>query len=586
MGNDLRMPAAFKALQRSRPPEDPDHLISNSIATISLNGGTKHSEAPFALPLKYSKLDKQADFDFMIPESSSEPHISEGTIQVASTSVSSGNASNCISLNDDTKETKVSHGSLCDLEEQNTASHFNDEKQHSSQEDAGEEDSVYQEGNLRPGTHERESEQPTLARPTFATQTPRISRTNSKTSSTQNPKLIAFASTASFSSGIDQYGFKKPLNFVRESEYNGWAENYTKYMAHREGKWRALLKAHGLNSETKGGIPVKFPPESQRLRRYVRKGIPPKWRGNAWFWFARGYDKLNARPGLYKEYVEESRGLKNNDTEHIERDLHRTFPDNIYFRNDPISNEESAHLKALRRVLQAFSLYQPKIGYCQSLNFIAGNLLLFMDEERTFWMLVIITQNYLAGLHEVNLEQVNISQGVLMISVRDRLPKIWNALNLEQSFEDNFISNLPPISLCTAPWFMSLMVNIMPTESMLRVWDCFFLEGPKTLYRVALTIFKLIEPQMTRATDEVELFQIIQSAPPRLYDPEVLMKACFKRTNGFGHISNEDIALLKSFVQSRRQQAVDGSKLTMSDRHAYAKLHRGRRVRAKLSLYR
>lgn len=402
----------------------------------------------------------------------------------------------------------------------------------------------------------------------------------------QQQRLLAFASTASFRTGIDLYGFKKPTYGISDGEFDRISSRYAKYMDHREEKWKSLLKAHGLNTGTNGSPPVRFPPESQKLRRYVRKGIPPKWRGNAWFWYARGHEKLNAHPGLYERLVKETEGLKNNDVEHIERDLHRTFPDNIYFRNDPVTNEESSHLKALRRVLTCFSVYQPKIGYCQSLNFIAGNLLLFIEEERAFWMLVIITQTYLAGLHEVNLEQVNISQGILMISVRDRLPKIWNALNLEQSLEENFVSNLPPISLCTAPWFMSLMVNVLPTETMLRVWDCIFLEGPKTLYRISLTIFKLVEPQLVRATDELEVFQIIQSAPKKLYDPEVLMSACFKRNNGFGHISNGDIALLRSFVQKRRKQALEGVESGTTDRHAYAKLHRGRRVKAKLSLYR
>lgn len=400
------------------------------------------------------------------------------------------------------------------------------------------------------------------------------------------PRLSAFASTASFQAGIDLYGFKKPTYGITIDEFDSLSARYSKYLERRGEKWRNLLRAHGLSIGTDNEPPVRFPPESQKLRRYVRKGIPPKWRGNAWFWYARGHEKLNAHPQLYEKLVNETEGLKNNDSEHIERDLHRTFPDNILFRNDPNTNEESPHLKALRRVLTCFSVYQPKVGYCQSLNFIAGNLLLFMDEERAFWMLVIITQTYLSGLHEVNLEQVNISQGILMISVRDRLPKIWNALNLEHSLEENFISNLPPISLCTAPWFMSMMVNVLPTETMLRVWDCIFLEGPKTIYRIALSIFKLAEPQLNKATDELEVFQIIQSAPKTIYDPDVLMSACFKRTNGFGHVSNEDVAMLRSFVQQRRKQALEGIDSGTSDRHAYAKLHRGRRVKAKLSLYR
>ena len=45
---------------------------------------------------------------------------------------------------------------------------------------------------------------------------------------------------------------------------------------------------------------------------------------------------------------------------------------------------------ALGRVLLAFSVHKPDIGYCQSMNYIAALLLLAMeeDEEAAFWVLV------------------------------------------------------------------------------------------------------------------------------------------------------------------------------------------------------
>lgn len=403
------------------------------------------------------------------------------------------------------------------------------------------------------------------------------------------PMHTHWTSTSSFKSGVDRYGFK-----VQNTEsYNAWSAKYEAYCQHRKKKWELLLKQYGL-APPHGKTPVRFPPASAKLKRYIRKGIPAEWRGNAWFWYSRAQEKLHAHPGLYQRLVQQSQNMKNSDTEHIERDLYRTFPDNIYFRSDPISGKESPLLQALRRVLTCFSVYQPKIGYCQSLNFIAGNILLFNDEERTFWMLVNITQSnfYLAGLHEVNLEQVNISQGVLMCSVRDRLPKVWGSLGLEPTYQDNFVSNLPPVSLCTASWFMSMMVNVLPTETMMRVWDCFFFEGVKVLYRVALTIFKLIEPELVRINDDLEAFQLIQSYPRNLMDPKILMSACFKRSNGFGHISYEDIAILRDFVDQRRRNARErlqkpnaGPKDNTTDRDEYAKFHPGRRLRAKLSLY-
>jgi hypothetical protein len=43
---------------------------------------------------------------------------------------------------------------------------------------------------------------------------------------------------------------------------------------------------------------------------------------------------------------------------------------------------------ALRRVLRAYSYYDPEVGYCQGMNFIAGMFLTVMSEEDAFWLLV------------------------------------------------------------------------------------------------------------------------------------------------------------------------------------------------------
>lgn len=146
------------------------------------------------------------------------------------------------------------------------------------------------------------------------------------------------------------------------------------------------------------------------MKRYVRKGIPAEWRGNAWWYFARGQDLLNRNKDRYDQLLERMEILlssdkkKIQDLDIIERDLHRTFPDNLHFQHNSYHGDEPPLISSLRRVLVAFSLYNPKIGYCQSMNFLAGMLLLFLDEERAFWMLVIITSRYLPGVHNVNLE--------------------------------------------------------------------------------------------------------------------------------------------------------------------------------------
>jgi hypothetical protein len=401
-----------------------------------------------------------------------------------------------------------------------------------------------------------------------------------ETSSLENRRMSGSIVRSSIEMGLnapntnsdrDRYGFKKKSNFVAQDEYDKWWDMYRAYAQRRKQKWVRLMKENGVYLED--DQPVRFPPKSEKVKRYIRKGIPAEWRGNAWFWYAKGHDILNSHPDLYDKLCRQTKNLRNNDTELIERDLHRTFPDNIHFRAE--GQERSAHhqreetplIQALRHVLTAFSVYQPKIGYCQSLNFIAGILLLFMDEERAFWMLVIITQRYLPGVHEVNLEGVNVDQGVLMLCVRESLPNLWDKLgvNFEGKHYDNILTKLPPITLCTASWFMSAYISILPTETMLRVWDCFFFEDSKIFFRIALTILKLAEPELHGLGDQMEIFQVIQNFPKRLLDPSLLMENCFKRRNGFGHISQAEILRLRQFVAERRRfvnsamQKKDGS---------------------------
>ncbi|GMM35821.1 Rab GTPase-activating protein [Saccharomycopsis crataegensis] len=362
----------------------------------------------------------------------------------------------------------------------------------------------------------------------------------------------------------DRYGFKKKTSFVNEQEYNNWWMQYEPYLIRRKKKWETLMSQNGLNLNKDN--PARFPARSNKLKRYVRKGIPAEWRGNAWWYFARGYEKLESNPGLYDKIIDNISGIKTHDAEIIERDLNRTFPDNMYFRSADQSKEETPLIQSLRRVLVAFAIYQPQIGYCQSLNFLAGLLLIFLDEERAFWMLVIITSRLLPGVHDVNLEGVNIDQGVLMLCVKEYLPNVWNKIGFnfdsngmdgKQSFnnEVNVVTKLPPITLCTASWFMSAFIGILPIETCLRVWDCFFYEESKVFFRIALSILKLAEPRVEKIKDEMEVFQIIQNFPKKLLEPKDLFECCFKKRNGFSNLTQEEINRCRKFVKEQRQKA-------------------------------
>ncbi|KAM0478014.1 hypothetical protein ACHAP7_006206 [Fusarium lateritium] len=389
-------------------------------------------------------------------------------------------------------------------------------------------------------------------------------------------------------SSRDRYGFKKENQYVTRKQYDTWNDGYTEYLARRRKKWNAYLKDNALMTDH----PNRFPAPNAKTKRFVRKGIPPEWRGAAWFYYAGGPAILAKHSGLYDKLT--TKRAKDIDSEAIERDLHRTFPDNIKFKppgggmetassstrgsqstmtdstrsSSPLPNVEGETpiITSLRRVLHAFAVYNPRIGYCQSLNFLAGLLLLFVDtEEQCFWLLNVITRIYLPGTHEMSLEGSKIDLGVLMTEMRTSMPAVWDKVGGELEADPNSrpstsksirltrsrrkelarmstpTDRLPPITLCMTAWFMSCFIGTLPIETTLRVWDVFFYEGSKTLFRIALAIFKLGENEIRSVADPMEMFGVVQSMPRRLIDANGLMEACFKRRNGFGHLSQVQI---------------------------------------------
>lgn len=380
-------------------------------------------------------------------------------------------------------------------------------------------------------------------------------------------------------SNVDMYGFKKQSSYFESSKqsYNAWFTEYLPHLIHQRRKWNLLMKQSGLLLNSKKP-PTRFPPKSDKLKKLIRKGIPPEWRGNAWFFYGGGYEKLNANLGVYDRIVTDTIGVKNKDTEVIERDLNRTFPDNIYFNSllslslvslQDESQPESAMIKSLRRVLVAFAHYLPHIGYCQSLNFLAGLLLLFMDEEHAFWMLVILTERILPKVHSANLEGVHTDQGVLMMCVREYIPKLWNIIGKsfdgEVVTEDKILIRLPPVTLVTSSWFMSVFVGVLPIESVLRVWDILWFEGSKTIFRISLTICRLCldHPSFTtrdarnsEETEQIELFQFMQNFPKTITDPNLLIDSCFKKIGGYGYgfLLQDEINNCREFVSQQRNK--------------------------------
>ncbi|KAJ1983859.1 hypothetical protein H4R34_001001 [Dimargaris verticillata] len=389
----------------------------------------------------------------------------------------------------------------------------------------------------------------------------------------------------------DRYGFSKYNQYQSREEYSLFEREYEPVLEHRKVKWRQLfVDAHG-----------QWPSRSAKLKRYIRKGIPAEIRGPCWFHYSGAARKYRDNPNKYRKLVQVylRQGRQSEFADIIERDLHRTFPDNEHFQMrfktvhsnhkgrqsilydakalkaplalpDPLKPmENDQHIEAkqkscvesLRRILNVFTLYCPQVGYNQSLSYIVGLLLLFLTEEQTFWMLVTIVEDHMPpGYFNLSQEYCLVDQEVLLSLLETKMPAVHRHLCAEtfgNSANNSGASAaggpeiLPGVFLAMSHWFPLLFVDVLPIESVLRVWDCFFYEGSKVLFRVALALFKLNEMVLLQTKDSLEQFQLVQEFPRKMIHCHHLMQVCFGRALS---LSRTDIDELRRQHYNRRKR--------------------------------
>ncbi|GER57300.1 Ypt/Rab-GAP domain of gyp1p superfamily protein [Striga asiatica] len=287
------------------------------------------------------------------------------------------------------------------------------------------------------------------------------------------------------------------------------------------------------SGDADGMSPENFLPWKEELEFLVRGGVPKDLRGEVWQafvgvrtrWVESYYQDLldtESDPSDGKEHDKMWSGdnrtqpsWKKNDVpekwkKQIEKDLPRTFP------GHPALNDNGRN--SLRRVLLAYARHNPSVGYCQAMNFFAGLLLLMMPEENAFWTLVGIMDDYFEGYFSQEMTESQVDQLVFEDLMRERFPKLVNHLDY-LGVEVAWISG---------PWFLSIFVNILPWESVLRVWDVLLFEGNRVmLFRSALALMDLYGPAVVTTKDAGDAITLFQTLTGSTFDSsQLILTAC------------------------------------------------------------
>lgn len=246
----------------------------------------------------------------------------------------------------------------------------------------------------------------------------------------------------------------------------------------------------------------------KQVKALVRSGVPPELRGRVWFACSGAAKKQRTATGTeqYSMVVNQIPSLEGSQiAADIEKDLLRTFP-------ELIAESDQEMIEMLRRVLMAYALRNPNIGYCQSMNYLCALLLFHLEEERAYWTFAALIEDILPNNYYVpSLLGGRVDQQVFQSCIASKLPRLFEVFKSTNTL-------LEPI-IC--PWFLCLYVNVLPLYAVCRVWDCLFWEGNIVLFRIGLTLIKSKSNYILQATDFISVYGILKANNLKQYSFEL-----------------------------------------------------------------
>lgn len=268
------------------------------------------------------------------------------------------------------------------------------------------------------------------------------------------------------------------------------------------------------NKETR--LTVKT--DNQLLLQAIRQGIPRSKRGEVWHFLAEHYC-TNIAPidtNKFPSYNVPYESLLKQLTSHqhaILIDLGRTFPSHSYY-----SSSLGPGQLALFNLLKAYSLLDPEVGYCQGLSFVAGVLLLHMEESQAFFLLRhLMFRRGLRNQYLPDMIGLQIKLYQLSRLVRDQLPDLYQHFDLYE---------VAP-TLYAAPWLLTLFASQFPLGFVTRVFDFLFLENTDVIFRVALALLSLHKEELLKCDSFEEIMNYLKLRLPAI--DKILLEKVMKQ---------------------------------------------------------
>ncbi|RWS31412.1 TBC1 domain family member 4-like protein [Leptotrombidium deliense] len=236
------------------------------------------------------------------------------------------------------------------------------------------------------------------------------------------------------------------------------------------------------------------------------KGIPKQKRGEIWLFLAR-QQKENSESLTRSDIDLQTpyRRLLQQLTEQqhaILVDLGRTFPKHPYYAQ-PLG----AGQLSLFNLLKAYSLFDKEVGYCQGLSFVAGILLLHMNEDDAFEMM-----KHLLFFHGLR-KQYTPDMSALQM----QLYKLTRLLyDFHRDLYDHFERYDISPTLYAAPWFLTLFASQFSIGFVARLFDLIFMSGLEAVFRVSFTLLQYFKDSLLHCQSFESIMDFLKNNLPSM----------------------------------------------------------------------
>ncbi|XP_065925805.1 growth hormone-regulated TBC protein 1-A isoform X7 [Magallana gigas] len=142
---------------------------------------------------------------------------------------------------------------------------------------------------------------------------------------------------------------------------------------------------------------------------------------------------------------------------------------------------------------------------------------------------------YSPGMEAVRAEQELLGEIIRSVSslfkIESTMLLIWKDRELHDHIQEVGVQ----WCLVGTKWFMCLFADVLPTETVLRIWDCLFFEGNKVLLRVSTLLILQNKERLMACNNFQEMVAEIQEVikNPKSLNCHKLMKHCFKKLGSF-----------------------------------------------------